>query len=217
MNPRAPALTHTGSAAERGLSAPTAGKKRSPGHESRALPRSAVSYKPRRRGAGPSRGSPGAVGILPARFGGISLSTRVIPTSVRSPSAGEVKRSEQHPGQGISTTLTRHQRIPLGSTRSWGRRAVTAVLPCLELAPNARRWGRSPPGPPPRAAGPSRGRKRPRRRESCCIFPLNEGNGEKREKKNPKTPKACWKKKLFSRPKIRGVFFCWELKKKVAS
>lgn len=31
LNPRAPALTHTGSAAQRGLSAPTAGKKRSPG------------------------------------------------------------------------------------------------------------------------------------------------------------------------------------------
>lgn len=36
----------------------------------------------------------------------------------------------------------------------------------------------------------------------------------KERKTKQKTPKACWKKKLFNRPKIRGFFYRGEKKKK---
>lgn len=138
LNPRAPALTHTGSVAERGLSAPTAGKKRSPRQECRALPCSAVSYKPRRRGARaelprggggdplePSWSQGGPSSLV---WGGVGLCIRAIATSVWTPSAGKVRRRKKHPGQDVSTTLTRHQRIPFGAHATRDTRILSSLL-----------------------------------------------------------------------------------------
>lgn len=129
------------------------------------------------------RSPPRAAGVPPARFGGGG--NQLVPTrfstSVRSPLVGRVGRSRKHPGQDMSTTLTRHQRISFTSGLSQGR-----CHPCSELALNTQHWGqehpRCPPSPPC-APGPSCRRKRDSSSENCFIFPLNERNAEKREKK----------------------------------
>lgn len=222
LNPRAPALTHTGSVAERGLSAPTAGKKRSPRQECRALPCSAVSYKPRRRGAraelprgggGIPWSPPGAKGVPPAWFGGGSACAYG-----RSPRAyGPLRQAKFEGGRNTQgKTLAQHL-LDIRESPSEHMQPGTPGYcpPCLELAPNTRQWGRSISGPrslPPLCgAGPSCRRKQDPSSENCFIFPLHDRKAEKRKKKK-KHLKACWKKKPFNQPKIRGVF-CWEKKK----